>query len=171
MLSRHAFHRRAAILAIASRVGGSVATQRKRPRAYSSPACYLHELRPAPKVAQRGDVQIKRIYDEPDAADGFRALVDRLWPRGISKQRAALDEWLVDVAPSSALRKWFHRDPTRRGGHCQPSGLGAALSGCMVAPVGVPARAYVGGGVASPAPVVVLHGGYYYRLVTLADRC
>jgi uncharacterized protein YeaO (DUF488 family) len=46
-------------------------------------------LGPAHKVAHRGDIQIKRIYDEPDAADGFRALVDRLWPRGISKQRAA----------------------------------------------------------------------------------
>src|SRR6267142_5078287 len=50
---------------------------------------------------------------DPDAADGFRALVDRLWPRGISKQRAALDDWLVDLAPSTALRKWFHRNPTR----------------------------------------------------------
>ena len=90
-----------------------MATQRKRPRAYSSPACYLHELGPAHKVAHRGDIQIKRIHDEPDAADGFRALVDRLWPRGISKQRAALDDWLVDLAPSTALRKWFHRDPTR----------------------------------------------------------
>jgi uncharacterized protein YeaO (DUF488 family) len=70
-------------------------------------------LGPAHKVAHRGDIQIKRIYDEPDAADGFRALVDRLWPRGISKQRAALDDWLVDLAPSTALRKWFHHDPTR----------------------------------------------------------
>ena len=90
-----------------------MATQRKRARAYSSPACYLHELGPAHKVAHRGDIQIKRIYDEPDAADGFRALVDRLWPRGISKQRAALDDWLVELAPSTALRKWFHHDPTR----------------------------------------------------------
>jgi len=64
-----------------------VATQRKRPRAYSSPACYLHELRPAHKVAHRGDIQIKRIYDEPDGADGFRALADRLWPRGIRHPR------------------------------------------------------------------------------------
>jgi uncharacterized protein YeaO (DUF488 family) len=90
-----------------------VATQRRRPRTYSSPACYLHELGPAHKVAPTGDIQIKRIYDEADAADGFRALVDRLWPRGISKQRAALDDWLVDLAPSTTLRKWFHRDPTR----------------------------------------------------------
>jgi len=90
-----------------------VATQRKRPRAYSSPACYLHEFRPAHKIAPRGAIQVKRIYDEADAADGFRALVDRLWPRGISKQRAALDDWLVDLAPSAALRKWFHHDPAR----------------------------------------------------------
>lgn len=89
-----------------------MATQRKRPRVYSSPACYLHELSPAHKLAHRGDFQIKRIYDEADAADGFRVLVDRLWPRGISKQRAALDDWLVDLAPSTALRKWFHHDPT-----------------------------------------------------------
>ena len=63
--------------------------QRRRPRTYSSPACYLHEFGPAHQVAPIGDIQIKRIYDEADAADGFRALVDRLWPRGISKQRAA----------------------------------------------------------------------------------
>jgi len=69
-------------------------------------------LSPAHKAAHRGDIQIKRIYDEADAADGFRVLVDRLWPRGISKQRAALDDWLVDLAPSTALRKWFHHDPT-----------------------------------------------------------
>ena len=85
-----------------------MATQRKRPRAYSSPACYLHELSPAHKAAHRGDIQIKRIYDDPDAADGFRALVDRLWPRGISKRHAALDEWLVELAPSTTLRQWFH---------------------------------------------------------------
>jgi uncharacterized protein YeaO (DUF488 family) len=90
-----------------------VATQRRRPRDYSSPACSLHEFGPAHKVAHRGDIRIKRIYDEPGAADGFRALVDRLWPRGISKQRAALDDWLVELAPSTALRKWFHQDRTR----------------------------------------------------------
>ncbi len=67
--------------------------------------------RPAHKLAHRGGIQIKRIYDDPDAADGFRALVDRLWPRGISKQRAALDDWLVDLAPSTALRRrWLRTD-------------------------------------------------------------
>jgi len=52
--------------------------------------------------------RIKRIYDPPAPDDGFRVLVDRLWPRGITKQRAALDLWLKDVAPSTELRTWFH---------------------------------------------------------------
>lgn len=55
-------------------------------------------------------VTIARIYDEPAAATGFRVLVDRLWPRGISKERAALDEWLKEVAPSNELRAWFHHE-------------------------------------------------------------
>lgn len=54
--------------------------------------------------------EIKRIYAPRSAADGYRVLVDRLWPRGISKQRAALDAWLVDLAPSAALRTWLHGD-------------------------------------------------------------
>jgi uncharacterized protein YeaO (DUF488 family) len=58
-------------------------------------------------------VQIKRIHDEPSAEDGLRVLVDRLWPRGISKERAALDEWCAAIAPSTALRKWFAHDPRR----------------------------------------------------------
>jgi uncharacterized protein YeaO (DUF488 family) len=58
-------------------------------------------------------VAVKRIYDPPEPADGWRVLVDRLWPRGISRQRASLDEWLKDLAPSAALRQWFHRDPGR----------------------------------------------------------
>jgi len=55
--------------------------------------------------------RIKRIYDRPARADGFRVLVDRLWPRGVAKQRAALDLWLKDVAPSTELRTWFHAQP------------------------------------------------------------
>jgi len=58
-------------------------------------------------------LQIKRIYDAPAASDGTRVLVDRLWPRGISKERAALDLWLKDVAPSSDLRTWFNHKPER----------------------------------------------------------
>jgi uncharacterized protein YeaO (DUF488 family) len=50
----------------------------------------------------------KRIYDDPAAGDGFRVLVDRLWPRGVSKERAALDLWLKEIAPSTELRTWFH---------------------------------------------------------------
>jgi len=78
---------------------------------YSSPACYRHEFQP-PAAGRRG-VAIKRVYAPPDSADGYRVLIDRLWPRGLSKQRAALDEWLVDLAPSAALRTWFHHDLTR----------------------------------------------------------
>ncbi len=58
-------------------------------------------------------LQLKRIYDEPDPADGFRVLVDRLWPGGISKEEAHVDLWLGDIAPSPRLRKWFDHEPTR----------------------------------------------------------
>lgn len=55
-------------------------------------------------------ITIKRIYDEPSDEDGYRVLVDRLWPRGISKKEAKLDEWDKEIAPSPELRKWFdHR--------------------------------------------------------------
>ena len=64
---------------------------------------------PTPQI----DVAVKRIYDEPAAADGMRLLVDRIWPRGVSKERAALDGWLRELAPSPALRKWYGHDPAR----------------------------------------------------------
>ncbi len=54
-------------------------------------------------------VQVKRVYDEPVADDGYRVLVDRLWPRGLTKVRARVDRWLKEVAPSTDLRQWFHR--------------------------------------------------------------
>jgi uncharacterized protein YeaO (DUF488 family) len=60
-----------------------------------------------------GDVRIKRVYDEAEAGDGYRALIDRLWPRGISKDNARLDEWARDLAPSNELRKWFGHVPER----------------------------------------------------------
>ena len=60
-------------------------------------------------------ITITRIYEAPEPGDGLRVLVDRLWPRGVSRQRAALDEWLRDLAPSTALRRWFHSDPRRWG--------------------------------------------------------
>jgi uncharacterized protein YeaO (DUF488 family) len=56
----------------------------------------------------------KRAYDEPSKSDGFRVLVDRLWPRGRSKQALKLDAWMRDVSPSTELRKWFHANPAQR---------------------------------------------------------
>ncbi len=56
-------------------------------------------------------VLMKRVYDEPARSDGTRVLVDRLWPRGLTKERAAVDVWLRDLAPSDGLRKWFHGHP------------------------------------------------------------
>lgn len=56
---------------------------------------------------------VKRIYDDPSPDDGYRVLVDRLWPRGVSKERAALDEWLKEVAPSTGLRQWFNHEAPR----------------------------------------------------------
>lgn len=61
----------------------------------------------------RMGIAIKRIYESPEAPDGYRVLVDRLWPRGMTKERAALDLWMKDVAPSPQLRKWFGHDPAR----------------------------------------------------------
>lgn len=58
-------------------------------------------------------LQIKRVYEPASPADGCRILVDRLWPRGLSKQDAALDEWLRELTPSTALRRWFGHDPAR----------------------------------------------------------
>lgn len=57
--------------------------------------------------------RIKRVYEPAAEADGKRVLVDRVWPRGITKEKAALSEWLKDVAPSTELRKWFGHDPAR----------------------------------------------------------
>ncbi len=58
-------------------------------------------------------IKRKRAYDTPDEQDGFRVLVDRLWPRGVSKEEAHLDLWLKEVAPSTDLRKWFDHDPKK----------------------------------------------------------
>jgi len=59
------------------------------------------------------DVQVARVYDDPAGHDGVRVLVDRLWPRGMSKEKAALDEWCKQVAPSTSLRQWYGHDPGR----------------------------------------------------------
>lgn len=60
-----------------------------------------------------GHVQIRRVYDEPTDDDGYRVLVDRLWPRGVSKEAAQIDEWVRDISPSDDLRHWFGHDPAR----------------------------------------------------------
>src|SRR5215813_1000369 len=59
----------------------------------------------------RYPLRIKRVYDPPDTADGVRVLVDRLWPRGLSRERAQIDLWLKEIAPSDAVRRRFHGDP------------------------------------------------------------
>src|SRR5215218_8498569 len=61
----------------------------------------------------RRAVRIRRIYDQPAADDGIRVLVDRVWPRGIRKDAAAIDEWAKDVAPSTELRKWYGHVPEK----------------------------------------------------------
>lgn len=58
-------------------------------------------------------MKIKRVYDKPEKEDGFRVLVDRLWPRGMTKEKAKVDLWLKDIAPSTELRKWFDHDPDK----------------------------------------------------------
>jgi uncharacterized protein YeaO (DUF488 family) len=58
-------------------------------------------------------IQLKRVYEKPSRKDGLRVLVDRLWPRGLTKELAAVDLWLKDVAPSTELRQWFGHDPAK----------------------------------------------------------
>ena len=60
-------------------------------------------------------VQVRRAYEDPAQGDGTRVLVDRIWPRGLTKARAALDEWCKEIAPSTELRKWYGHDPERFG--------------------------------------------------------
>ncbi len=59
------------------------------------------------------NIKLKRAYEKPSPADGTRILVDRLWPRGVSKEKASLDGWMKEIAPSTELRKWFAHDPKR----------------------------------------------------------
>jgi uncharacterized protein YeaO (DUF488 family) len=59
------------------------------------------------------NVRLKRAYERPEKSDGTRILVDRLWPRGVSKEEAELDQWIKEIAPSAELRTWFGHDPRR----------------------------------------------------------
>ena len=64
-------------------------------------------------MAAERNVRVRRVYEEPEEQDGARVLVDRIWPRGLSKEKAHLDEWCKDVAPSTELRTWYGHDPAR----------------------------------------------------------
>lgn len=59
------------------------------------------------------NIKLKRVYEKPEKSDGFRILIDRLWPRGLSKEKAKINLWLKDIAPSNDLRKWFGHDPAK----------------------------------------------------------
>jgi len=78
----------------------------------SSPVCYLREFDDLSTPA--ANVCIKRAYEPASRTDGARILIDRLWPRGVKRSSLAIDAWLKDVAPSAALRTWFHQDPEKR---------------------------------------------------------
>jgi uncharacterized protein YeaO (DUF488 family) len=75
-------------------------------------ACALGQTRHA-ATSPEGRVQVRRVYEEPEPEDGTRVLVDRIWPRGLTRAKAALDEWCKDVAPSGELRRWYGHDPGR----------------------------------------------------------
>jgi uncharacterized protein YeaO (DUF488 family) len=64
-------------------------------------------------MAKKPDVQVRRVYEKADDEDGVRVLVDRIWPRGVTKAQAALNEWCKEVAPSTELRKWYSHDPAK----------------------------------------------------------
>lgn len=64
-------------------------------------------------------LRVRRVYEPPDPSDGFRVLVDRLWPRGLSRAAAQVDLWARDLAPSDALRRWFAHDPARWKEFCR----------------------------------------------------
>ncbi len=81
----------------------------------SSPVCYAGHVNPdySWRAGEGPEIRVKRVYDPVGPGDGQRILVDRLWPRGLRKAEAGVDIWLREVAPSTALRKWFHQDPER----------------------------------------------------------
>ena len=78
---------------------------------YASPACLLGETPDGDARPPR--VRVKRIYEAPSRADGFRVLVDRLWPRGVSKEAAHISAWAKELAPSTELRRWFAHAPRK----------------------------------------------------------
>ncbi len=71
------------------------------------------------RPTSQSDVRLKRAYAPPSPEDGFRVLVDRLWPRGLRKSDAAIDRWMKDIAPTTDLRRWFGHDPSRWDEFCR----------------------------------------------------
>lgn len=65
------------------------------------------------KLIHKSMIKIKRVYEQPEETDDYRVLIDRLWPRGLTKEKAKVDLWLKDIAPSTELRKWFSHDPAK----------------------------------------------------------
>ena len=79
--------------------------------------CFFQEQPDLPtlniQIFRKMKIKIKRIYEKPGEEDGKRILVDRLWPRGLTKEKASIDLWLKEIAPSTELRKWFGHDPDK----------------------------------------------------------
>ncbi len=86
------------------------------PEGYASSPCYAHEFDDSGWI---GFIRVKRIHDPADSADGYRVLVDRLWPRGVTKADANIDAWVKELAPSRELRQWFGHDPGKWPEFCQ----------------------------------------------------
>ena len=80
-----------------------------------------------------GSISIKRVYEKPVSSDGRRVLVDRIWPRGLTREAASIDEWLKELGPSTALRKWFGHSPARWDEFCER--YRSELAGEAVAPL------------------------------------
>jgi uncharacterized protein YeaO (DUF488 family) len=85
----------------------------REPVELASPPCLLGELDPAWSGLGGPRVGLRRAYEPPGAGDGWRVLVDRLWPRGVAKAALPLDDWMKAVAPSPGLRRWYGHDPAR----------------------------------------------------------
>ena len=88
--------------------GRSCSDERRAPRV----ATAAHQGRVA-AVDVEPDIRLKRVYDPPEPDDGYRVLIDRVWPRGVSREQARIDEWARDLAVSTDLRRWFGHDPAR----------------------------------------------------------
>lgn len=79
----------------------------------SRAAAVVHAACGGDLPGQMIDIQLKRVYQEPDSSDGKRMLVERLWPRGLTKDKAQVDLWLKEIAPTTELRKWFDHEPAK----------------------------------------------------------